>query len=127
MPARFTIEAGKRIGECKGGMEVRLYSNYPFPWRKQNGGPQDEFGELALDKLAAVPDQPVYQFTEVDGRRVLRYATARVMSESCLRCHNHHPDSPWTVIFAVRRKVSAERLPGWWLERAPSRWGFAWP
>lgn len=95
VPARFTIEAGKRIGECKGGMQVRLYSDYPFPWR-DDGGPQDDFGRQALQKLSQNPSQPIHEFTEIDGQRVVRYAIARVMTESCLRCHNHHPESPKT-------------------------------
>src|SRR5262249_4216760 len=34
VPARFTHDLGKRITErSESGMQVRLFSNYPFPWR----------------------------------------------------------------------------------------------
>jgi len=35
----------------------------------------------------------VYRFEEYDGRPSLRYATARRMRDTCLACHNFHPDS----------------------------------
>ena len=74
-------------------MQVRLYSDYPFPWRK-NGGPQDEFERMALIQLRADPNTPVHQVTEMDGRPVLRFAQARLMKASCIECHNNHPDTP---------------------------------
>jgi hypothetical protein len=42
----------------------------------------------------------VWEFTEYEGRPVLRYATARVLQGSCLGCHNGDKDSPkrdWQV------------------------------
>jgi tRNA A-37 threonylcarbamoyl transferase component Bud32 len=100
VPARFTHDLGKRItARNESGMQVRLYSDFPFPWRT-DGGPRDEFEGRALAQLRRVPEEPVYEFTEFDGRRVLRYATARVMKESCLNCHNHVAQSPkqdWQV------------------------------
>jgi serine/threonine protein kinase len=100
VPARFTHDLGKRVTErSDSGMEVRLYSNYPFPWRT-DGGPRDEFEREALARLGRVPETPVFEFTEYEGRRVLRYATARVMKQSCLGCHNSIDQSPkkdWKV------------------------------
>lgn len=93
-PATLTIEVGDRISERNmNGMEVRLYSDYPFPSRRK-GGMRDEFERMALDRLRANPTEPVYSFEEYHGMPVLRYATARVMSQSCIDCHNTHPDSP---------------------------------
>src|SRR5262249_52918546 len=39
LPATFTIDAGQRISRAQTGMEVRLYSDYP--WRP-DGGPKDD-------------------------------------------------------------------------------------
>lgn len=95
LPANFTIIVGQRMSAAKTGMVVRLYSDYPFPWRV-DGGPQDEFERVALDRLRRDPTTPHYEFSEVDGRPVLRFASARVMKASCVSCHNNHADTPKT-------------------------------
>jgi eukaryotic-like serine/threonine-protein kinase len=94
LPATLTIELGRHISERgRSGVQVRLYSDFPFRSRP-NGSPQDDFERDALRRLRTDPDQPVYQFEESDGRPVLRYATARRMQETCVKCHNTHPNSP---------------------------------
>jgi hypothetical protein len=78
-------------------MQVRLYSRYP--WRP-NGGPKDEFERKAITVLEKDPSQPFHEFTEIEGRRSLVYATARRMEESCVKCHNQSERSPkkdWKV------------------------------
>jgi predicted Ser/Thr protein kinase len=97
LPATFTIDAGERISRAESGMQVRLYSRYP--WRS-NGGPKDEFERKALAVLEENPNQPFHEFTEINQRRSLVYATARRMEESCLKCHNQTDRSPkkdWKV------------------------------
>jgi serine/threonine protein kinase len=100
VPATFIHDLGQRVNEkSDSGMRLRLYSNYPFKWRK-DGGPRDDFQRDALFRLQQKPAQPVYEFTEHEGRPVLRYAVAWVMKESCLKCHNTGEDSPksgWKV------------------------------
>jgi hypothetical protein len=91
LPATFTIDAGERISKTESGMQVRLYSRYP--WRKE-GGPQDEWERRALDWLEQRPDEPFKEFTEIAGRRSLVYATARKMEKSCINCHNKSDRSP---------------------------------
>jgi hypothetical protein len=97
LPASFAIDLGERISRRNPGMEVRVYSHYPWPERK-DGGPQGEFDGAALDWLethARHDDQPPKEyslFTADGGRRKLLYYTARHMEKSCLGCHNH-PDS----------------------------------
>jgi hypothetical protein len=95
-PATFTIELGQQITtHSPRGMQVRLYSDAPFRFRT-DGGPRDDFEREALERLKQSPDEPFYRFEELYGRPVLRYATARRMQETCVSCHNHHPDSPRT-------------------------------
>ena len=97
LPATFTIDAGERISKADTGMQVRVYSRYP--WRA-NGGPKDEFERKAIAVLEQNPKQPFHEFTEIDGRPSLMYATARTMEESCVKCHNQSQKSPkknWKV------------------------------
>ncbi|MES2788225.1 MAG: protein kinase [Planctomycetota bacterium] len=97
LPATFTIDAGERISKAETGMQVRLYSRYP--WRA-NGGPKDEFERRAIAVLEQNPKVPFHEFTEIAGRRSLLYATARRMEDSCVKCHNQSNASPkkdWKV------------------------------
>jgi hypothetical protein len=100
LPATLTIDLGRHISErSESGMQVRLYSDYPWKFRK-NGGPTDDFEREALRRLRENPDEPVYHFEDYQGRPVLRYAIARRLRESCLGCHNKDVNSPkqdWKV------------------------------
>jgi serine/threonine protein kinase len=94
IPATFLHDVGEQVGQ-KGrtGVKVRQYSDYPFPWRT-DGGPRDEFERAALRRLRQSKGQEaVHEFSELGGRRVVRYAQARVMERSCVECHNTHPQS----------------------------------
>jgi tRNA A-37 threonylcarbamoyl transferase component Bud32 len=93
LPATLIIELSREISaKSASGMQVRLYSDYPFRSRT-DGGPQDDFEREALDRLSVNPDEPVHRFEDFQGRPALRYATARRMKETCVRCHNSHADS----------------------------------
>jgi hypothetical protein len=101
LPATLTIDLGKSISErSESGMQVRLYSDYPWKFRKDRA-PPDEFETEALRKLRENPDDPVYTFENYQGRPVLRYAIARRLRESCLGCHNkdkvNSPKLDWKV------------------------------
>lgn len=97
LPATFAIDLGERISRRSPGMEVRVFSRYPWPSRK-HGGPQSEFDLAALEWLEArakPTDDPPTEFShfvDENGRRKLLYYTARHMEKSCISCHNH-PDS----------------------------------
>jgi signal transduction histidine kinase len=93
LPATFSMELSKRISEQGTGMQARLYSDFPFPWRK-DGGPRDDFEREAIRQLRQFPNQPFYRFEDFQGRQSLRYAVADRMEAGCVSCHNSHPDSP---------------------------------
>jgi serine/threonine protein kinase len=96
IPATFTIELGQQISDrSTTGMQIRLYSDYPFRSRR-GGGPHDQFERDAWERLRQNPAEPVYRFEDYKGRPMLRYATARLMQPTCVACHNSHPDSPKT-------------------------------
>ena len=94
IPATFLHDVGEQLSRTsRTGVQVRQYSDYPFPWRT-DGGPRDEFEREALRRLRQSKGQEtVHEFSEIGGRRVVRYAQARVMERSCVECHNTHPQS----------------------------------
>jgi hypothetical protein len=93
LPASFLTELGHSISTSESGMQVRHYSEFPFRPRTDRG-PRDEFEWEALARLREEPDKPFYQFTiDEQGDPILRYTTARRMEQSCVACHNGHPDS----------------------------------
>lgn len=94
LPATLSMKLGQSIGAHRKGAETRLYSAYPFPWRKERGGLQDDFGRDAWEFLTQNPQQPFFRFEEYKGRPSLRYATADLMRASCVDCHNQHPATP---------------------------------
>jgi serine/threonine protein kinase len=95
IPATFLHDIGEQLERTsRTGVKVRQYSDYPFPWRT-GGGPNDEFERAALLRLRHSKGQETaHEFTEIDGKRVVRYAQARVMQRACVECHNTHPQSP---------------------------------
>lgn len=118
-PATFSIEVADAITEEGSGVSTRLYSDYPFSFRK-NGGPRDEFEALALTNLRFVDGRKAagekterfVRMETVDGRPALRYASALYMKQTCVDCHNTHEDSPktdWKV--GDMRGVRAVTLP----------------
>ena len=112
LPFTFMIDAGRRITENESGMQVKIYSDYP--WRNDYG-PQNDFEATAIQALGlgcrtdiskrsdVVTSQVIeenldgrsyYEFGEVDGKPMLRYARAQIMKQSCVECHNREPTSP---------------------------------
>ena len=101
LPATLSIMLGERIGQHGTSAKTLLYSPYPFPWREATGGLKDDFSNDAWEFLRDHPDGVYYRFEgEDDGRPLLRYATADLMREACVDCHNTHPETPksdWKV------------------------------
>jgi serine/threonine protein kinase len=93
LPATALIELSRHVSErSASGVQVRLYSDHPFRTRK-DGGPKDDFERAALDRLREQPKEPYYRFEDFQGRPSLRYATAQVMKQTCVECHNGHNES----------------------------------
>ncbi len=94
LPATFAKDFGESISKDKASYTVKLYSDMPFPWRKQ--GELDEFEKATLDKIKKNPNTPVISFETINGAKVLRYARGDLMKESCLGCHNSYSETPKT-------------------------------
>jgi len=95
LPATLTMDLGHRLSHKHKGADVRLYSQFPFPWR-QGQKSTDLFTRDALAFLGQHSKKIFYRFEVHQGKKVLRYASADVMNEGCVNCHNTHPDSPKT-------------------------------
>ncbi|MBL4651567.1 MAG: DUF3365 domain-containing protein [Flavobacteriales bacterium] len=96
LPATLSMLLGKRIGDNTNGGSTKLYSPYPFPWRKETGGLRTDFQKNAWNAFQLDKKKPYYEFTSVDGMRLLRYAQADLLRPSCVSCHNTHPQTPKT-------------------------------
>ncbi|MDJ0737910.1 MAG: adenylate/guanylate cyclase domain-containing protein [Nostocaceae cyanobacterium] len=100
-PATYAIELGQTISQKQGGMSVRIYSDYPFPWRKAEGGVKNEFEQEALNYFRKHPEQTTfYRLEKSQNHNLWRYGQAIIMERSCVACHNTLPDSPkkdWRV------------------------------
>lgn len=94
LPATLSMMLGEHLGRESPGMQVKLYSPHPFPWRQPTGGLRDEFGVDAWAFFEQHSDRPFYRFETLLGRRILRYATADLMRAECINCPNTHPDTP---------------------------------
>ncbi len=100
LPATYLLELGHNISENQDGVSVRLYSDYPFPWRVKEGGPKDDFEREALSYLRQYPMATFSRVENFQGRPSMRYAEADILHPSCVGCHNTRQDSPkkdWKV------------------------------
>jgi methyl-accepting chemotaxis protein/aerotaxis receptor len=74
---------------------IRLFSHYPFKFRTPAETRLDSFEERALAYLEQHPKGEFGRLESLNGKPVYRLAVADVMTEeSCVQCHNNHPDSP---------------------------------
>jgi methyl-accepting chemotaxis protein len=93
LPATMVHEMNGDIAR-KDGARVRLYSQFPFPFRAE-GGVRDEFEANALRHLTDHPQSTYWRTEPVRGVMSVRFATADTMAaQACVTCHNTHPLSP---------------------------------
>lgn len=100
LPATLTILLGDRLNFQQSGIESKLYSPFPFPWRVMTGGLRDQFSKDAWQALQTNVEQPYFTIETVGSSKSLRFATADVLKQDCIDCHNRHPSSPkknWKV------------------------------
>ena len=92
LPAQFLMEAGRLLSQGGSGLHVRLISNWAI--NKKNR-PGTDFEHKGLTEILANPDSPYTAVTTQDGAAVFQAMYAdRAVSQSCVGCHNAHPDSP---------------------------------
>ncbi|HVS36708.1 MAG TPA: methyl-accepting chemotaxis protein [Gemmataceae bacterium] len=93
LPATMVHELSDTLSGKGEGYTIRLYSRFPFLNRK-DGGVKDDFEQEALRHLEANAKGEFWRREDVAGVPTVRFAVADVMSsESCVTCHNSHPES----------------------------------
>jgi hypothetical protein len=72
---------------------VKLYSKYPFPWRKDRQ--LTEFEGRAFDYFEKHRDSDSAYYEIDKESKLVRYAIPdKMVTMSCVNCHNNHPQSP---------------------------------
>jgi methyl-accepting chemotaxis protein len=96
LPATMIHDLSERISANGTGMQLKLYSAYPFPIR--NARRLDDYADRALTVLRERPDESFVEVgQDASGREVVRVAIAdRMVAQACVTCHNTHPESPKT-------------------------------
>lgn len=99
-PATYTIMLGERLSSqnANAKLMISMYSGLPF--KNRTNRKLDEFAEQALEHVEKTPVTPYQSITQLNGIDVIRFASPMVMSESCVVCHNAHPESPmknWSI------------------------------
>ena len=92
LPAQFLIETGRLVGEKGTGLKYRLVSLWPiYVWN----APSTDFERKGLEAISKNPGQPYTGFVKVGRDRSFQAVYADVaISQSCIDCHNTHPNSP---------------------------------
>ena len=92
LPAQFLMEAGRLISQEGRGLRIRLISNWAI--NKANR-PMSEFEQKGLTEVLVNPDSPYTATMTTNGTAVFQAIYAdKAVSQSCVGCHNAHPDSP---------------------------------
>jgi signal transduction histidine kinase len=92
LPATFVREASEIVATQPGGYTAQLIS----PWAiNKNQRLKDEFHRDAFAALAMNPDKHFFRINTMEGQAVMRVLMAdRASAQSCVGCHNAHPESP---------------------------------
>jgi hypothetical protein len=92
LPVQFLIESSRLMADNPNGIRFRLISNWAI---NQDNMPRTDFEERGLSQIALSPERP-YKGTKTE--QGIEYFEALypdiAVSQSCVRCHNAHPQSP---------------------------------
>ncbi len=92
LPATMIHDLSGIMEEDDAGINLRLYSNFPFPNRKSRV--LDDFAKEAISSVKSNPDKPFVRREVLNGREVVRVAVADLMGQACIGCHNTHAQTP---------------------------------
>ena len=92
LPVTFLREATEMAARIPSAYRIRLVS--PWPINKQNGI-EDAFQKEGFRALMQSTEGFYSRRDTVDGTTILRFLSPeRAVVQSCVDCHNAHPDSP---------------------------------
>ena len=97
LPATMVHELAAQTS-TKDGSTVELYSEFPFPNRKdEHDARWTERKKSVWARLTASPQGAIVEQADSEVGAVVRVAIADTMSkDACVDCHNSHPQSPKT-------------------------------
>jgi hypothetical protein len=98
IPATLSLELGDAIGEKVGNVKYRFVSDFPFKNRAPHA--LDGFERGSLEALRKQPTARHYEVSGTLFDRKIRLAAPVTMGQTCVTCHNAHPESPkrdWKV------------------------------
>lgn len=91
LPATFSMELAKKMSSAD--IKVNLYSQFPFPWRKERI--ISEFENRAWEYFIANPEEGESYYELDNENNQLEYAISdKMVHLSCVNCHNTHPQTP---------------------------------
>jgi hypothetical protein len=94
LPVQFLNESARLVAENQKGVSFRLISLWPI---NQRNGPANDFERAGLQEILAQGDRPHTGIITKGGLRYFQAVFAdRAISQSCVGCHNAHPESPKT-------------------------------
>ena len=92
LPAQFLLEAGRLVAAERSGLRYRLISSWAI---NNKNRPATDFERAGMTEILVNPDQPYTAVTTESGTPVFQALYAdRAVSQSCVGCHNAHPNSP---------------------------------
>ena len=96
LPATMIHDMGALVSAQKGGVKLKLYSDFPFPNRA--GTKLDDFSKNAMQRFRnGNSDKPVISVENYEGVESVRVSIADFMvAKGCVNCHNTRADSPKT-------------------------------
>ncbi|MGE3152998.1 MAG: DUF3365 domain-containing protein [Nitrospiraceae bacterium] len=92
LPAQFLMDNGRLVAQKDLQLSYRLASLTPiYVWN----GPNSDLERKGLETIAKNPDRPFTGYVRTAKGRFLKAVYAdRAVSQSCVSCHNTHPNSP---------------------------------
>jgi methyl-accepting chemotaxis protein len=93
LPATVIHDLSEEFARSANGPRLKLYSDYPFPNRVERT--LDGFARNAIESLRSNPEQTFVRIEDESGEETVRVAIPdRMISKSCVDCHNAHSSSP---------------------------------
>jgi hypothetical protein len=92
LPAQYLLETGRLVASGRSGLQYRLISNWAINTKNR---PLTDFERTGLTEILVNPERPYMAVTSESGNPVFQALYAdRAVSQSCVGCHNAHPNSP---------------------------------
>ena len=127
IPVTSSLDLVRLIGMENSDLQLSLVSAEPFPWRSTRVLSDFEIDALAY--LRVTGGGEYFRADKTASGWVMNYAAPILMRDSCVSCHNNHPDSPRTNWQSGDvRGIQVVTLPfygGQWFGMNRQHWSFA--